>query len=385
MRAPANAPPIRIVHVVDSLEPGGLERVTCDLAMAQIRRGHAVSVFSLQRTDGFKHELIEAGIPVIEGNKSRSLDWHLLSRLRQWVSEQGPDIVHAHNFVPNYHAALACLNLRRIPRPAQVCTIHDMGMRLSQRKLRWLFLASLRRTQRVAMVGQRVHDKFVSDGLVDAQCASTVLNGIPVSRFANPAAGRASARQALGVPDSATLIGCVGRLVPLKNHHRMIDVFSRLLPDHPNLRLAIIGDGECRDALKAQVTALGLSEHVTLFGHHPNVSQLLPALDVFALPSQTEGLSIALLEACASELAIVATAVGGNPDIIQDASTGLLVPPDDNDALAQALRKLLDHPQLRQELGQRAREWVSANASDQALEQAYDHCYREAIQRLRPT
>lgn len=382
MPALASTPPIRIVHVVDSLEPGGLERVTCDLAMAQSRQGHAVSVFSLMRTSGFKHELIEAGIPVIEGNKSRSLDLRLLSALRNWVIAQRADIVHAHNFVPNYHAALACMGLQRIPRPAQVCTIHDMGQRLAQRKLRWLFLASLHRTQRVAMVGQRVHQRFVQDGLVSADRAMTVLNGIPVNRFHHAAADKAAARQALGVPAAATLIGCVGRLVPLKNHRRMVDVFAALQPQYPNLHLVIIGDGECRDALRAQVNALGLAKQITLLGHHPNVASLLPAMDVFALPSQTEGLSIALLEACASELAIVATAVGGNPEIIQDQQTGLLVPPDDNQALTKAIRELLDAPQRRAELGQRARQWVAANASDQALEQAYESCYREAIAHL---
>jgi glycosyltransferase involved in cell wall biosynthesis len=126
-----------------------------------------------------------------------------------------------------------------------------------------------------------------------------------------------------------------------------------------------------------------LNEHVTLFGHHPQVARLLPALDIFALPSQTEGLSIALLEACASELAIVATSVGGNPDIIQDEQTGLLVPPDDNDALRVAIQRMLDSPALRCAMGARAREWVSQNASDEALESAYERCYREALNNLR--
>lgn len=385
MRPSVSPTPIRIVHVVDSLEPGGLERVTCDLALAQSRKGHDVSVFSLLSTSGFKDELISSGISVIEGNKSQSLDLQMLGKLRKWVMDRHADVVHAHNFVPNYHAALACLGLRGMPRPAQVCTIHDMGTRLTQRKLRWLFLASLRRTQQVAMVGQRVHQRFVDNGFVAAGRACTVLNGIPVSRFTTSDASKAAARQALGVPASATLIGCVGRLVPLKNHSRMIDVFAELRADHPGLHLAIVGDGECRDALRDQIAARGLQDGVTLFGHHPNVSQVLPAFDIFALPSQTEGLSIALLEACASQLAIVATDVGGNPEIIQDGQTGLLVPVDDNRALSQAIRKLLDDQPLRHALGQRARDWVSANASDVALEQAYDSCYRKAMDCLHPS
>lgn len=354
------------------------------MATAQSRQGHDVSVFSLLSTEGFKNELTSAGIPVVEGEKSRSLDFQLLGKLRRWVIQRRADVVHAHNFVPNYHAALACVSLPGMPRPAQVCTIHDMGMRLTQRKLRWLFLASLQRTQRIAMVGQRVYQRFIDDGLVRADRATTVLNGIPISRFACSPANREPARLALGVPQSSTLIGCVGRLVPLKNHHRMINVLAELKASNPELHLAIVGDGECRAALRDQIFSLGLQDSVTLLGHHPNVSQLLPAFDIFALPSQTEGLSIALLEACASELAIVATAVGGNPEIIKEGQTGLLVPPDDDRALAQSIRKLIDSPPLRRKLGQQAREWVSAHASDIALEQAYERCYREALKGLHP-
>ncbi len=382
MTTSAKARPLRIVHVVDSLEPGGLERVTADLALAQQRSGHQVSVFSLQSTQGFKPELIAANIPVIEGNKSRSLDLHLLKTLRRWVLHQNADIVHAHNFVPNYHAALALLALPRGHRPAQVCTVHDMGTRLQQRKLRWLFLSSLMRTQAVAMVGQRVHERFTSSGWVPASKAQTVLNGLPVERFNFPPEQRQRARQALSLPPNALVIGCVGRLVPLKCHARMIEVFPALQQQFANLHMVIIGDGPLRTDLQAQIDGLGLGEHISLAGHHPQVASLLPALDVFALPSQTEGLSIALLEACASGLAIVATRVGGNPEIIHDGDTGLLIPPDDNASLSQALVRLLASSKERTSLGQKARAWVHAHASDAALLTAYNHCYSDALQRL---
>lgn len=382
MTTSANARPLRIVHVVDSLEPGGLERVTADLALAQQRSGHQVSIFSLQATEGFKPELLAANIPVIEGNKSRSLDLRLLKALRRWTLHQNADIVHAHNFVPNYHAALALLGTHGTRRPAQVCTVHDMGTRLQQRKLRWLFLSSLLRTQAVAMVGQRVHERFTSSGWVPASKAQTVLNGLPVERFNFPPEQRQRARQGLNLPPNALVIGCVGRLVPLKCHARMIEVFPTLLQQFADLHMVIIGDGPLRADLQAQIDALGLGERISLAGHHPQVASLLPALDVFALPSQTEGLSIALLEACASGLAIVATRVGGNPEIIHDGDTGLLIPPDDNASLSRALARLLASSDERATLGQSARNWVSAHASDSALLTAYNHCYSDALERL---
>ncbi|MFY9458603.1 glycosyltransferase involved in cell wall biosynthesis [Aquabacterium commune] len=374
--APDAAPrPLRIVHVVDSLEVGGLERVTVDLAQAQAALGHSVRVFSIAATEGLKQELLDAGIPVTEGHKRRSLDWHTLSLLRACVRDARADVVHAHNFVPNYHAALATIGLG----VAQVCTLHDMGARLQNRRLKTLFQLSLTRTRCVAMVGAQVHQRHLATGLVPADKAHTVLNGIPVARFASDGTNRPAARQQLGLNDTALVIGCVGRLVPLKNHHRMVDVMPALLQQHPHLRLVIVGDGVQAEALRQQVAAKGLQEHVVLAGQRSHVSALLGAFDVFALPSQTEGLSIALLEACATGLAVVATRVGGNPEIIVDDQTGLLVAPDDNDALAGALSRLLADSALRARLGAAAAQWVRAHASSEALAQAYGRVYDAAL------
>src|SRR5262249_52528107 len=125
--------------------------------------------------------------------------------------------------------------------------------------------------------------------------------------------------------------------------------------------------------------ALGLGDRVHLLGARADVADLLPGFDIFALPSQTEGLSIALLEACASGLAVVASAVGGNPEIVRDGETGLLVPRDDGDALRAALPKLLADPPRRGRLGAAAAAWVARHASIDALRDAYRAVYRDAI------
>lgn len=373
--------PLHIVHVVDSLEVGGLERVTVDLALAQAARGHTVRVFSITDTDGLKGELLDAGIPVIEGHKQRSLDRHTLSALRSCVRDAQADIVHAHNFVPNYHAALATLGMAT----AQVCTLHDMGARLQNRRLRTLFRLSLLRTQCVAMVGTQVHRQHVESGLISPDKAHTVLNGIPVERFAHSPAARTDARTAarrqLGLADDDLVIGCVGRLVELKNHHRMVEVMPALLAQHPRLKLVVIGDGVRAAALRQQIEAMGLAERVLLAGQRSDVGALLCAFDVFALPSQTEGLSIALLEACATGLSIVTTRVGGNVEIIAEGQTGLLVPANDNTALRDALLRLLSDPPLRERLGNAAQAWVRAHASATALAEAYDRVYARALSR----
>jgi glycosyltransferase involved in cell wall biosynthesis len=371
------SPALRIVHVVDSLEVGGLERVVADLAQTQQAAGDWTSVFSLDKTEGLKAELSKAGIDVVEGHKRPGPDLRSVMSLRRWVRGNRIDVVHAHNFVPNYYAAAALLGLGRPP--IQVCTLHDMGTRLAKRKLRLLFKASLARTARVAMVGQQVYDRFVEGGLIEPGRASTVRNGVRVERFTPTPERRERARAALGLSGTDVVLGCVGRLVALKNHCRVIEVMPALLVEHPGLRLVIVGDGPQRSALQEQVERLGLLRHVTLAGQRSDVIDLLPAFDVFALPSQTEGLSIALLEACATRVAVVATRVGGNPEIIDDGQTGMLIPVDDNDALRDAIGHLLRDTNLRDRLGGAARRWVLENASTRSVRDAYDAFYRAEL------
>lgn len=365
---------MNVLHVVDSLERGGLERVVTDIAIAQRRRGDGAAVFSLNPTGGFVDELQAAGVPVIVGAKSRGFDFEVVRALRRSVHELGIQVVHAHNFVPNYYSAVALWGLRR--RVSLVGTCHDMGKRLSGRRLRMAWRWSLLHTAGLAMVGQQVHGHYLGTGFVPASKATVVLNAIPLERFQHPCEQRSRARAALGLPADASVIGCVGRLVELKNHRIVLEVLPDLLRQWPDLRLVLIGGGELEPTLRTEAAALGVCGQVVFAGARADVAQLLPALDVFVLSSLTEGLSIALLEAAAAALPIVATAVGGNPEIVRHGETGLLVPPADGTALLEAVRQLLSNPLARHALGRRAREWVERHASIDALCDAYDAFYR---------
>lgn len=374
VEAGASARETGIVHVVDGLETGGLERVVTDLAIEQARCGHRVTVFSITGSGSFAAGLEAAGVAVVIGGKRRTFDTRVIRALRRTVIDCDADIVHTHNFVPNYYAAIALAwpcGRRRV----LVNTCHNMGSRLSNARLRWLYRLSLARTTRVAMVGAQVHQHFVDSGLVHADRAEVLLNGIPTRRFARGADARLAARATLGLAPDALLIGSVGRLVALKHHRLLLELMPALAAACPAIELVLLGDGPLRAELEALADSLSIRGRVHLLGARDDVAQLLPALDVFALPSLTEGLSIALLEACAAGLAIVATAVGGNPEIVSDRRTGLLVPPDDREATRNALEALLNDAALRAQLGSAARHWVRANASIEAMRRSHDRFY----------
>lgn len=380
--APGVLPPLGVLHVVDSLEKGGLERLVHDLAVRQQAQGWRVAIFSLNATGGYKQDLEDAGIPVITGNKQRSFDWRVLGQVRSTVADLGIDVVHCHNFVPAYYAAAALVLKQH--KPSLVISCHDMGTRLSNRRLRLFFEWAVGQSQRVAMVGKQVHEAFVSRGIVPAAKAATVLNGVPVARFFSTPERRQQARTTLQLSTNDLVVGCVGRLVELKNHQLAIGIWPTVMARFPQAKLVLIGDGPSRQVLQDQAQALGVSEGVVFAGLHHNVSDLLPALDVFAMPSLTEGISIALLEACATGLPVVVSKVGGNVEIVNDQHNGLLFESNDAAALLSHLLALLADAPRRQHMGGQAQAWVAAHASLDTVHASYERLYREGLAQARP-
>ncbi|MBI5925592.1 MAG: glycosyltransferase [Aquabacterium sp.] len=378
---PAHTPPPSVLHVVDSLERGGLERLVNDLAIAQHQAGWNVAVFSINDTQGYRQCLEDAGVPVIVGHKQGTLDMQVLKLLRHTLKSTGIRTVHAHNFVPSYYAAIALIGLR--PKVAQVVTCHDMGTRLNNRRLRALFKWSVGRSQRIAMVGRQVFERFVSTGIVPASKACTVLNAVPIDHFVITPDKRSWARQALGLASQDLVVGCVGRLVELKNHATLIKLWPDVLRARPDARLVLIGDGPLRDTLQKLAFELGVADHIVFAGLRENVAQLLPALDIFALPSLTEGVSIALLEAMATGLPSLASKVGGNIEVIEHGQTGLLFDLQEGQALRQALMALVGDEALRAQLARQARTWTQTNASLNVLTTRYASLYGEAHEQLR--
>lgn len=373
MRPAASLHP-RLLHVVDGLDTGGLERFVCDLALSQQAAGQPVAVFSLNRTEGFRAELEAAGVEVIQGDKRGGFDRRLIRRLRAVLRERGVDLVHSHNFVPNYYAALAMLGLPCV----LVNTCHNMGTRLQQRRLRLFFALSLLRTARIATVGDAARTHLVGAGLLPAARTVAVDNGIPVQRFAQGAAARAAARGALGLPPDTAVLGCVGRLVALKNHALLIAELPALRAQFPALRLVLIGDGPLRAELQQQASTLGLGECVVFAGDRSDVATLLAGFDLFVQPSRTEGLSIALLEASAAGCAIVASRVGGNPEIISDGERGRLFESEDGAGLRRILVELLEDPAQRERLGQAAHAWAKREVGIERARERYAALYAQA-------
>jgi len=202
-----------------------------------------------------------------------------------------------------------------------------------------------------------------------------VPNGIDLARFA-PRAPSATLRAALQLPPSAPIAVSVGRHVPEKGYRHLIDAAALLEQTKPGVHWVLVGDGELRSELEAQARRLDLASRVHFTGSRSDVADLLALADVFALPSESEGFGRVLVEAMAMGRAIVATNVGGIPDIVLDGETGVLVEPADPVALAQAVRGLLDDPARAARLAeagrQRAESTFSLGAHVDGVERVWD-------------
>jgi glycosyltransferase involved in cell wall biosynthesis len=201
---------------------------------------------------------------------------------------------------------------------------------------------------------------------VPAERVVCVPSAVDLARFARPA-GRAHARAALGVGADDAVIGVVAQLIERKGHRFLLDAFPAIRAAAPQARLLFLGRGPLEPELRAQAGRQGLADRVHFAGFREDLPDLYPALDVVAHPATAEGLGVALLEAAAAERPIVASAVGGIPEIVRDGETGLLVPPRDSAALGSAIVRLLLDGELARRLGAGARALVAERHSVAAM------------------
>jgi len=286
------------------------------------------------------------------------------------------------DIVQSQHEKSDLLNALLPRGPATVRRIsnrRDMGFNKSA-ALRAAFRLVDGRFDRVLAPSRAILDALAGEeGVAPARCR-VIPNGVDVDRF-HPAAPaeRRLLRADAGFSDDALLIACVANLTPVKRHADLLDAFAVVRRRHPEVHLLLAGSGPLEGELRHRADALGIQPAVHFLGATEAVERTLGMADLAVLASATEGLSNAILEAQASGLAVVATAVGGNPDLVIEGHTGCLVPPRDPAALAEALLRMVTTPALRAACGAAARRRTVQAHAPAAMVAAYDNLYRELV------
>lgn len=345
----------RVLLVTGSLGPGGTELAVVALAEGLARRGRVVPRVALLGQGGaLGARLAAGGVAVdelrIAGPLRRPAALKKLLSLGRLVREQHVAVVHTFLFDADFYGMLAA----RRGRPRAIVTTrralksHRPG---HLRGYRWTH----RLVDRIVANSEAVRRFTIDVERAPAAKVVAIPNGVDVARFGGGAGAALRAR--LGVAAGEILVGAVGTVKPVKGQAVLLEALTPLLRENPRVRLVLAGtaEGAYADALARAAAEAGVADRVLRPGPLEDVPGLLAALDLFVLPSLSEGMSNALLEAMASGRAIVATAVGGNPECLDGGSCGVLVPPGDPAALASAVRALLAEPARAAGLGARAR------------------------------
>jgi glycosyltransferase involved in cell wall biosynthesis len=298
------------------------------------------------------------GLDLIPLAPTTEMDLSAAWRLSRLVKQLKPDVIHAHDPHGVAMAALALSMSTQLAKPPLVASrrvdFHMKGNALS----RWKY----RQVDCFVCASEAIRQMVVADG-VPSSHAVTIYEGIDLARAA--AAPLADLHAELWLPHHAPIVGNVAALVPHKGQRHLIEAAAIVVRRMPDARFVIAGQGELRPQLERQIKEHRLEKHVFLVGFRPDVLSVHKAFDIFVMSSVTEGLGTSLLDAMACGKPIVATTAGGMPEVVADGETGLLVPPRDDQALADAIVTLLGDERRRRSMGgageRRVRERFSAD------------------------
>ena len=359
----------RILQVVLSLSPGGTERLVIELA----RRLHGdrdIAVCCLDEAGAWAQELVERGIPVTSLQRSPGFSPELGRRIAAIAREHRADVLHCHQYSPFIYGTLA----RWFQRMRMVFTEHGRANDdPPSRKRRVANQLFARVPARIFAVSQDLRRHMIAEGFPSSR-VGVIYNGIDIGEA--PAERLDPAKKALlGLGPENLVVGAVGRLDPVKDLPTLLTAFRTVVSVVPQAKLALIGDGPEHQRVTAMIDDLRLEDSVVMAGYRRDARDLLPALDVYANTSIFEGVSLTILEAMAAGLPLVATRVGGTPEVISDGMNGMLVPARDPEAVARALVSLLRDVPRRRELGHAARRTVVEHFSIERMVSQYAAAY----------
>ncbi|MFK0195519.1 glycosyltransferase [Kitasatospora sp. NPDC090308] len=351
----------KVLWLAKGLGRGGAEQLLVNCVRHADRERYQIEVaYVLPHKDALVPALAAAGVPVHCLGGAPGRRWPL--RLRRLLAERRYDLVHTHMPVP----AVAARLLRPAgPRPRLVHTEHNLWERY-RLPTRWANALTYRRNDAVIAVS---HAVAAGVGRRRAgEWLSVVHHGPDLGGAPSGPAARRAARERLGLPPEALVVGTVGNLTAKKDQATLLAAFAMLRGREPDARLVLVGSGPLEAELRARA-----GDGVLFAGTRADVPELLPGWDVFCLSSRQEGLPVALMEAMASGLPSVVTGVGGVPEILDDGVEGRLVPPGDPAALAAALGELTG-PGARERMGAAARrraESFDVAGAQRAVERVY--------------
>ncbi|MBK6941155.1 MAG: glycosyltransferase [Planctomycetes bacterium] len=365
------ASPRRVVFLVADLGLGGIQSMVDALARGLDRARFAAAFVCFDSVGVLGEALARDGFQVVHEPRRPGLDRTLPGRLARRFRELGAAVVHAHNRTALFYGVLA---KGKVDGLRMLYTEHDRSFP-EKLRVRLLHAVLARRVDHTVAVCNAVRDAIVATERFPAARTSVIVNGVaPPARDPSAADARARVEAEFPAARGRVVVLAVGHLTPVKDHATLLEACARLEPGVRPL-LIVAGDGPLRAELERKRDALGLANDVLFPGYRRDVDGLLRGCDLLALSSVSEGLSIALVEAIARGVPVVATRVGGNGDVVEDGENGIVVPASDPAALATGIDRLARDPALRSRFGDAGRTRYARAFALEGMIDAYQRLY----------
>ena len=339
--------PIRVLHVVSCLGRGGMEGGVMKLVTGCDPARVVADVCSLEPARAFQ-DLFGEKSHLHELKRRSAFDRRMIAAIARVIRERHVDIVHTHAWGTLLEGWIAA-HLARAPHfiHGEHGTMELRALNVRLQRFLW------NRADRLLAVSGELADRMTTRVGVRRDRIEVIPNGVDTERFGQIA--RQKARAALSLPPDAFIVVAIGRLVEVKNYPLLIDAARQLRDYGRDALFLVAGEGPLRSDMEQRISAAGLNDRVRLLGVRNDTPELLAAADAFVLTSWSEGMSNTILEAMAAGRPVIATRVGGNPELVVENTTGFLVRPDDPAELVHALGTLAGEPELTRDMGERAR------------------------------
>ena len=364
---------MKIEMVANALPTAGLEMVIAYLVRGLSRRGHDVGVTCIEQVGELGERLRDEGhrVSVVP---APGLGTNLRpARLVRWFREIAPDVVHVHSgaWLKGVTAA------KQAGVPGRVYTLHGIYP-VEPWYLPYMSRMAAARTSVAVAVSETLRTYLLERIGMPPARVRVIGNGVDIGRY-SPGVRDPQLARKIGLPQDAFVVGTVARLHPVKNHALLLDAFAAFSRTRDDAVLLIVGEGELRSELLRRAADLGIADRLYLPGTIADTSPVYRLFDVFVLSSVIEGTSMSALEAMASGVAVLATAVGGNPHLLDQGNAGVLVPTGQVEPLRDALVRLAGDADERSEFARRGRQRVVDFYSDDAMLDAYEAIYAAAV------
>jgi len=372
---------LHICHIIYRFDVGGMENGIVNLINNMSPHDAVHTIISLTFKTDFSQRLQRSDVNIIELHKKSGNDIGMFLRLFKLLRSIKPDVVHTRNhptteipFIAKLAGVKACVH------GEHGRDVHDLDG--SNRKFRILKKTLNPFINRYICVSLDLQNWLVNFIGIPSDKITQIYNGVDSNKFI-PSSEKGLLTKEAGFKGDVIVIGAVGRMEEVKGHQYFVDAFIELLNSHPDLiekvRLVILGDGQHRQKCLHALNEAGYSDYAWLPGSVNNVYELLPEFDVFVLPSLAEGISNTILEAMSCGLPVIATDVGGNPELIKVSETGILVPPSSVASLTEVMARYATDITLREKHGSAARKEIEKKYSMNAMVKQYLAVYQTVL------